>query len=331
MHHHFASDADSLRAFKELLVSQVKAKHDFYSVLDLLISVRPEFAESPERVRILLDLLRSLREEGILDFPSSKSAYQNNGSEQVPRWIRLKPANIERPEVRQPAEISWVPELAFASQLTHRKQIEVALKINDFLIEHREKPLPVVPLRERSLQLFNDEKFLDSLVYRGTMFGGKLPIDRIFAMEVPHFLVHERFASTGPLLIVENHHTYWSMCQWNQSAQRFSAVIYGAGRFLCGAESGIDRVAEVSGASRLEYFGDIDFAGFEIPLSINDYRKKTGRELLSSCGDFYLYAVRHGVPGIDNSSKTRKVESKSFLSSAGNFLVMNWGLNAYRS
>lgn len=73
MHHHFASDADSLRAFKELLVSQVKAKHDFYSVLDLLISVRPEFAESPERVRILLDLLRSLREEGILDFPALKA------------------------------------------------------------------------------------------------------------------------------------------------------------------------------------------------------------------------------------------------------------------
>ena len=77
------------------------------------------------------------------------------------------------------------------------------------------------------------------------------------------------FSSTTngrPCLVLENHHTWWSFCRWNERVGEYSAVVYGAGGGF-----GREAVAFLHEHCRswktevAEYFGDLDREGLTIP------------------------------------------------------------------
>ncbi|MBK8223470.1 MAG: hypothetical protein IPK73_20855 [Candidatus Obscuribacter sp.] len=291
-----------LREFHQRLLAAPRKRLELQSLVDIFLSIRPEVIDSAERLGELLTALKMLESSGAIVLPKGKRGYSNSssGKFRLPLWVTVSPSSSS--ENRLSAQsIPWVPVLNFCSTFTSQRQILLASVVNQFLIENRGRQIIQVPLRERSLQLFGDEKQLDKMCRDGAIFDGKLPISAIGAREVEYPLVVTTFEPGHPVLIVENHHTYFSFCEWNRISRMFSAIVYGAGMFLKKAERSIDNVMQEFGADQIFYFGDIDLNGFEIPISINRVRKGEGRTSLLAADSYYGYALQFGVQAEDKS------------------------------
>lgn len=157
---------------------------------------------------------------------------------------------------------SWVPELLFVLDLPLVQDRDALVAINAFLASGG-RDRPMVPLRERSLALFGDEKRLEQLMRRP--WFERLGLDRLRALDVPPPLVWERGRPGRPVLVLENHHTWFSFARWNARTGAYGAVCWGAGKAFYRTCPYLDIVCAEVGASRIEYFGDLDGDGILIP------------------------------------------------------------------
>ena len=173
-------------------------------------------------------------------------------------------------ESRQIREFPWVPALGFVREARLNLPFAELRQLHEFL-QQSQQARPVVPIKERSLQIFGDEKRLD------TLLGSALfrPPDRLDAQRdllceligVP--LAWKRGpaeASAQPLIVLENAATWHSYCRWNAERKLFSGVVYGDGnRFVDGIRYLPDIFSEIAGPRRILYFGDLDPQGLLIP------------------------------------------------------------------
>ncbi len=172
-------------------------------------------------------------------------------------------------ETRQIREFPWIAELAFLREARVNISFAELLPLNEF-IKHKAAMREIVPIKERSLQIFGDEKRLDLLLSSALFREGRLDIKRDLRCEVigvplawkrgPVLGVHQ------PLIVLENAATWHSYCRWNVDRGHFSAVVYGDGnRFADGVRYLADIFAELGGLRRVFYFGDLDPQGLLIP------------------------------------------------------------------
>lgn len=171
-------------------------------------------------------------------------------------------------EARQIREFNWEPELAFL----HTARVNIPChdlhRLNEFLSSGgRERPL--IPIKERSLQLFGDEKRLDALVGSALFAEGRLTLTHLRCVLAAEPLAWKRgpvAAASAPVIVLENAATWHSYDRWNQACPQFSAVIYGAGnRFMDGVGFLTEIFRELGGSRRVFYFGDLDPHGLRIP------------------------------------------------------------------
>jgi len=252
------------------------------------LDAHPEQLQHPERDTLLLAALRELEAQGHLTLPA-RGSFEQLGNPPMPKFVTL----LSLPGIL-PSEdwlcISWLPELGFWTDLT-TSELVTAKAINEWLVCRRGKFLRV-PLRERSLEIFGDEKYLDSRVRQNALFSGRLPLASIGAFLVPHPLPYRAADAPGrPILVVENHHTYWSLAEWNMQVRRYAAVVYGAGKAFCSSGLALQEAIRECRADGAQYFGDLDPAGISIPLRFNDTNEVT---VLPSV-DLYRFAVSHGT------------------------------------
>src|SRR5262249_51484834 len=147
--------------------------------------------------------------------------------------------------------IPWAPELRFLASSRVFVPLPDLQKIQKFFADGgRAKPL--IPLKERSLEIFGDEKRLDHLFRGSTLFGaGRLDLEtlRCFIVNEPLPWTHGQTVH-GPILVIENAATWHSYCRWNTEHKHFSAIIYGCGnRFVDGTRS-LKEIFETLGGSR---------------------------------------------------------------------------------
>lgn len=239
--------------------------------------------------------------EELLEKAGLTSATERNEAEQDARalevegWLELKPvrykphliARVALPlaaearwgeafgftpptdeEARQVREFPWVPELAFLREARVNLPFDELRRLNDFLRPDGVKR-PVVPIKERSLQLFNDEKRLDVLADSVLFREGRLTLAQLRCEVVAEPLAWKRGpaeAAAQPVIVLENAATWHSYARWNQETAQFSAVIYGGGnRFVDGVAFLSEIFRELGGPRRVFYFGDLDAAGLRIP------------------------------------------------------------------
>jgi hypothetical protein len=181
-----------------------------------------------------------------------------------------------------PANVTWEPEMSFIATLRTGVAKDDLLRLNDFFAGGgRERPF--VPVKERSLQVFGDEKRLDAL--RSTTFFQRGPLTlallRCFVVAEP--LGWQRGPVTNaPLLVIENAATWATYCRWNRERALFSAVVYGCGNRIADSVSRLaDIFAEIGGSRPVFYFGDIDPQGLRIPQLASAYAKSEGLKLPS--------------------------------------------------
>ena len=181
---------------------------------------------------------------------------------------RIHPADV--PDKRaELASTSWVPQLQFLTHSRVNLELEDLLKLNAFLSTHSATGV-IVPIKERSLQIFGDEKRLDSLLSSILFRSSHLDEKRDLACEVIGVPLAWKRGPSGtsnhPLIVLENAATWHSYCRWNEQRNLFSGVVYGDGnRFIDGIRYLPDIFKEIGGPRRVLYFGDLDPQGLRIP------------------------------------------------------------------
>lgn len=135
----------------------------------------------------------------------------------------------------------------------------VAVSVASATKSAQRRSCEIVPIKERSLQLFGEEKRLDALLGSALFREGRLDERRDLRCEmigVP--LAWKRGpveAAAQPILVIENAATWNSYCRWNTQHGQFSAIIYGEGnRFAEGVRYLSDLFAELGCDLRLLRF-----------------------------------------------------------------------------
>lgn len=276
--------------FASRLASSPRKRIELAQIKQVYFELLPEVRNHPERGALLLHALQDLSAAGTLALPAQAS-WEKVGNPPLPLWVTLI---REREEVSREdfSKVPWVPELGFWTELKPA-QLVTAKSINEFLLRRRGS-LMLVPIKERSLEIFGDEKRLDALRVGSTLFSGRLTLSTLGAFVVPLPLPYRMAAAPGkPVLVVENHNSYWSFGEWNQRAQRYSAVVYGAGEAFRSTGAALGQVLrEVDGAGAL-YLGDLDPKGIGIPLDFNRSAGPDEPRVLPAV-DWYAWLLEHG-------------------------------------
>jgi hypothetical protein len=205
-------------------------------------------------------------------------------------------------EARLLREFPWCAELAFVRDARVSLPFEDLRRLHDFFVGGG-PARRLVPIKERSLQIFGDEKRLDLVAATILFREDRLTLDRLRCFIVAEPLGWRRGPqSAGPVLVLENAATWDSFCHWNDRAGLFSAVVYGGGnRFADSVGFLAEIFREIGGTRYVRYFGDLDVAGLRIPLRASVRAARSGlpaavayhacyRWLLRNAGDMSVSA-----------------------------------------
>jgi hypothetical protein len=127
-----------------------------------------------------------------------------------------------------------------------------------------------VPVKERSFDIFGDEKRLDGLRHSEILFGpNKVTMDLLRCYVVEPTPVAERFDQGEGIIILENEATFDSFCRLCRQRPTYRLVIYGRGHEIQKCAAYLKREICRYGADHVTYFGDVDRRGLEIPYQLS--------------------------------------------------------------
>ncbi len=178
------------------------------------------------------------------------------------------------------ASVKWAPQLTFLTSESVAVAPDDLLKLNEFLLQ-KGRTKSVVPIKERSLEIFGDEKRLDALVSTSLFRTGRLNWLKDLRCEIIGEPLGWKLgpveAIAYPILVIENAATWHSYCRYNAERKLFSAIVYGCGnRFMDSATYLTDIFQSVGGARRTFYFGDLDPQGLRIPQTASKFLQTAG-------------------------------------------------------
>ncbi|MFD3400094.1 Wadjet anti-phage system protein JetD domain-containing protein [Kribbella sp. NPDC058693] len=134
--------------------------------------------------------------------------------------------------------------------------------MNTWLRDHC-KEQDVLPLRERSLQIFKHEKELDRLLSTGVFGPGRLTLELLRTFRTHPPLPSVRIGNGPVLLVVENDNTFNSIrSTLATNPGPVGHLAWGAGGAF---EASVRSCGELAGITRIRYFGDLDVDGLRIP------------------------------------------------------------------
>lgn len=310
------TSTDQVESFVRLLRAQGRKRIGLPELRACFGEAFPEHRQAGDFEKLLRQNLDLLVEMHVLRLPSatSRKHFEQRGPLRLPRWVmRIDPPSDGPAKASE--SYHWLPELAELGAKLHRQQQKDLVKINEFLIANHAL-LNRVPVRERLLQIFGDEKMLS--IRKGGLFGGKLACGIIGAYDPPlPFCAAGPVESTPgrPLLVLENHHSFASFVAANDQFRWYSAVAYGAGHAFSKSARGLDEVAERYQANRLLYLGDIDGRGLATPFCVARARDKEGLMPLEPARTLYGWLLEHGVrcPLSGKISKDARAAADSWI------------------
>ena len=219
---------------------------------------------APGEQRILLrSLLDAIREAGFIEFPRLKTGWDQGALPHLPQWV-----NRPRPKVvkQYAGPVIWSPELSF---LSAKRELADSpwLRVDEWLKATRNLVQDLIPVRERSLEIFGDEKMLDALVGAQPFKCGLITLNALYCYYVPEPAAWEpgpAGSQDRPGVCIENSTTYDVVMKFNREAGIWGFVVYGRGNGFASVVEGILPIMEQFGHTRILYFGDADHEGLEI-------------------------------------------------------------------
>jgi hypothetical protein len=228
---------------------------------------------------------RMLAEAGLLALKSVKYRPKFIARIIVPLESELRLAALfgdpeaSGPEGPDLQAVTWANELSFLANTRVGVAAEDLLRLNQFFLTGVQLKT-IVPIKERSLQIFGDEKRLDALLVTTLFRSDRLTLDMLRAEVIGEPLGWRRGpsnAASKPILVIENAATWYSYSRWNEDQASFSAVVYGKGfqSAACVQYLG-DIFTKIGGQRPVLYFGDIDPPGLSIPFQASIFAQARG-------------------------------------------------------
>lgn len=248
------------------------------------------------RLRVAID---DLAIQGRVVLPRQRKLYEAHAAPALPVWVERPAAQRA---VRRDAPVRvWRPELAAAARIATVPGEFDILACVDAFFRDAGCSRPLVPHRERSLELFGNEKRLDALLRTRLFTSGALTLDLLRCFRAPLPLTAQYIGHPGDypqLLIVENHATYASVLAAARERVAGGAVGfgvgYGAGNQLPRAIGGATQLAAVPAA--IWYFGDLDIAGLRIAADAAAAAAAYGLPPIRPAAPLYHALLDAGVP-----------------------------------
>jgi hypothetical protein len=259
----------------------------------LFTEVRPATSEHADRRRALREDLDQLAAVDRLRLPRTPGAWDRSAMPALPNFVAVRPAPPERRTARRvPAHgVGWRPQLRWAAEVRDwsPRRLEDLLAINRFLGEADGRP--VVPLRERSMQLLGDEKRLSALLADPRLFApDRLTLELLRTRRTsPPFISQAVDPARDDALIVENWDTFVTLAEhWPE----VGTVLYGAGAHVTAAlPSLLDAPPR-----QLRYFGDLDAVGLTIAARASQRAAELDLPDVHPDHRLYRLLLEHGRP-----------------------------------
>jgi len=274
---------------RDRLVEEGKRKLMLPALQAIFGELEPALGVSPRRRAVLLELLEEL--EAAREVQLTKANPDRFALPPLPRSVLVlgvEPRTVNPP----PPTPVWRPELAWAGGLRLAlPDVEFLRQVDRFLrdLDHAE---PIVPIRERSLELTGDEKRLDRLVGSRLFDPGRLSLGLLRCEQVHPPFVYERVHSAAVALIIENHQTYHSMLNTPTAIPDVGLLVYGAGNHITGS---VGYFADIEPrVTAIRYFGDIDLEGLEIPRRASYVAQPIGLPAVEPAAALYHLLLRVG-------------------------------------
>ncbi|GAA1280891.1 Wadjet anti-phage system protein JetD domain-containing protein [Streptomyces aureus] len=217
---------------------------------------------------VLSALLDELADHHLIELPRSRDGWDTT-QQPLPRWFRL-PKTTEASPPRTTAPVLWRRELSWANTATlTTSQTESLKTINRWLrdTDGDDRRRTVVPMRERSLEIFGDEKRLDALTSSMLFAPGRLTLATLFAQRIPPPLAYNRVGDGGTVLVIENSDTFETLSTLlDDNCGQVGHIAFGGGHAF---EASITRIAQLEGVTDIAYYGDLDDDGLTIPQRAN--------------------------------------------------------------
>jgi len=253
-------------------------------LVDIVLAERPELTASAELGPRLVDVVEELTRGGVV--VASKVTARFRGV-RLPSSLRRPAAPRavrERPALRHP----WTGELSWAAA-TEGIGFERMRALDAWLIANPDPPR--VPVKERSLEVWGDEKLLDDLL-RGLLAGRTVEFLRVDIVHPP--LVVERISDGSEGLLVENATTWRSLVEVGREHATTSLgwIAYGAGNQVGAAVPGLAGRAP----SALWYFGDLDDRGLRFAADAARAAAAAGMPCVQPHQWLYDALLRSGRP-----------------------------------
>ncbi len=270
------TDALAERLLEEL-EREGRVRVDLGAVWQAYFVADPEFAHSPHKRERLHGCLKELAGAAAIRLPATGRSF-DRGQPPLPNFIRMNRASGVAPSPPEASRFPWCPELSWAAGVRlSPEQFDELRKVHRFLVAGGHTR-PVVPSRERSLDLFGAEKRLDALARSGLFAPGRLCWELLRAKPEHPPLVWSVLGPAPTMLVVENHHTYVSLGRVLPEDGSIGVLAYGAGRaFVTSVGSALslplakeakeaEQANEGQAPGRILYFGDLDESGLQIPI-----------------------------------------------------------------
>jgi hypothetical protein len=274
------------------------------------LAAEPALATSPDRRTRLAAAVQELIATGT--FIASR-ALDRSELPALPRFIVPIDRTTDPPMVRETATFPWRPELAWAARLPLRRSEFDALRAIQAFLRDGGADTMVVPTGERSLELFGDEKRLDTLRRNRRLFlPGRLSLDILRArLHAPPFAY--RRVGPGPVaLVLENVATYHSALAALSADSPVGLVVFGAGTNF---SASVCYFAELStegpaaSIKEIRYFGDLDRRGLEIPIAADFAAREVGLPAVRPAIELWAALLRVGKrathPSLDHPTADR--------------------------
>jgi hypothetical protein len=278
----------------------------------LLDEADPSSAGHAFRRALLASVVEELAGAGVLRLPSAR-LMDRSAQPALPRRITLPSRGPAAPSPRRAARsVPWRPELAWAAtaELTV-PQLATLQQLNLWFRDA--KPTRDVPMRERSLEIFGDEKALDKHVTSALFGPGRLSLTQLHAHRSRPPLPAVRVGDGTVLLVVENSDTFESlMTLLGDDPGDVGHVAWGAGAAF---EASVASVARLTGVTRVLYFGDVDADGLRFPANATALAAELSLPAVEPAVSLYrlLFEVGHHAGGGQRVDEARAVSLAAWL------------------
>lgn len=248
---------------------------DLAAIWQCFYAARPELKNEITGRQRLAASLRALAENGVLSLPASKSSFDRTALPPLPRFVRLLTKPVVAEVKFDHRTFPWSLPMSFVAGLARLPSPMIARRLNDFFRGNWTARVPV-PIKERSYEIFGNEKALERVLDGQLGYAGRLTPEILRCFRVPIVPVHRVFTEAAlDVLILENEATFDSVSRWNAEHRQFRMVIYGRGREVEKTVEFLLSEAQPK-TGEIYYFGDLDRTGISIPYRLSRALERRG-------------------------------------------------------